>query len=1377
MRRTVFIITLVFLVSQSLADNRLVPSQYLTIQAAIDNCNEGDVVIVEADTYNEDISFKGVNITLKSTDVNHPENTIIQGSGTGSVVTFQGSEDANCILKGFTITDGNTPDRGGGILGNKTKATIEKCIITNNSCHKFYGGGGIYQCDGIIKDCNISDNYSEEDGGGLSRCNGEIINCIITRNSSDESYSGGGGGLYSCGGPISNCIISENSAAYGGGGMSGCGGDIINCTITNNSAEFGGGLKGCGGKIQDCKISNNVSHSGGGLRYCDALIENCEITNNNASGGYGGGLSRCDGRIVDCNISNNIASVAGGLDDCEGTIENCIIKNNIARHGGGFYSSGCTIKNCIITGNSSTYTSQGTMGGGALHSCNGLISNCVIVDNSTIAGSGTVIASCGGTIRNCIIWDNIPADAVIGWSSEPIYSCVQGGSSGEGCFDSDPCFADAQYHLSEYSACINAGDPNYDYSQDIDWDGEPRVMGAEVDVGIDEYTFAPANLVSLEITGPNEVPEHSTGFSYKAKAYYDDLSERYVTSSVLWSVEPNTYANIDSSGVLDTEVISSPQTVTIHGEYSDDSGTVQTDKIIQIYELPGILYVPDDYNTIQEAINMVDDGDTVIIKEGIYSGTGNTDLLFFGKAITVRSTDPNAPDVVAATVIDCNGIIDGASSVYRGGFIFVHNEGPNSILSGLTITRGVHYDGGGGIYCYNSEPTITNCIITGNTAHMSNGGGIYIESDISYHGGEPVILSPTIKNCVISNNQAEFGGGIYCDGADLTISNCQITGNYSQEAGGGIHCYGSSYPYQSSYLTINDSLINNNSANNGGGVYTNNSRHLKITRSQIIGNSATNNGGGVYSHYTDKKNLIINSIISSNKANQGAGFYDYQIYYFCYPAEFINCTISSNAAESIGGGVLMPNNQSTADFTGCILWGNSDTNGCDEEAQIAHDVNAVIDVSFSCIQDDNPDDINIPFGGSSNNNIDDNPMFVRDPNDGGDGWGEGGNDDYGDLHLQKDSPCMEAGWNYQVFTGDYESDIDGQPRKAGGSVDIGADEYPKTIAVTEPDGDEVWTAGSIHEIKWASYGAGNVNILFSKDGGSNWQVVASNMADTGSYLWHLPDIVNSNQCLLLVEPNPADSDAVCVESGTFEIHPDSPDPAVISRWPNLGKNLRHSGLSDFNGPIIGCEKWRFEMGGLVYASVTVGFDGRVHISCEDGKVYTLNCNGQLLWSYDTGSLLQSSPTIGPDGTVYVGAEDGGLYAIDINGRLRWKFSTEGCIYSSPAVTDDGKIFFGSADGNVYALGRDGSLLWKFETGGIGQGSGSVMSSPAIGQDGNIYVSGLYDSNMYALVPDNGDVIWACKFEFPVDPGLTKFGWPFACPVVAPDGTIYQTAVN
>ena len=110
---------------------------------------------------------------------------------------------------------------------------------------------------------------------------------------------------------------------------------------------------------------------------------------------------------------------------------------------------------------------------------------------------------------------------------------------------------------------------------------------------------------------------------------------------------------------------------------------------------------PADYNNIQAAINDANTGDEVVVADGTYTGTGNKNIDFLGKAITLQSL--NGPE---------NCIIDCETS--GRGFYFHNGEDANSVLSGFTIKRGsVTGDParGGAIYCSGCSPIIKDCII------------------------------------------------------------------------------------------------------------------------------------------------------------------------------------------------------------------------------------------------------------------------------------------------------------------------------------------------------------------------------------------------------------------------------------------------------------------------------------------------------------------------------------------------------------------------------------------------------------------------------------------------------------------------------------------
>jgi len=155
----------------------------------------------------------------------------------------------------------------------------------------------------------------------------------------------------------------------------------------------------------------------------------------------------------------------------------------------------------------------------------------------------------------------------------------------------------------------------------------------------------------------------------------------------------------------------------------------------------------------------------------------------------------------------------------------------------------------------------------------------------------------------------------------------------------------------------------------------------------------------------------------------------------------------------------------------------------------------------------------------------------------------------------------------------------------------------------------------------------------------------------------------------------------------------------------------------------------------------------------------------------------SSPSVGPDGTVYVGDRKGRLHAIDTNGQLRWTYDTAGFVYASCAVGQDSTVFVASQDGTLSALSANGSKMWEFATWAPFGLPGAIVASPAIGPDGTVYIGGLFDPNLYALNPVTGERKWMCSFPNQADSINPRNGFPLASPVVTTDGTIYQTLLH
>jgi hypothetical protein len=191
---------------------------------------------------------------------------------------------------------------------------------------------------------------------------------------------------------------------------------------------------------------------------------------------------------------------------------------------------------------------------------------------------------------------------------------------------------------------------------------------------------------------------------------------------------------------------------------------------------PNIIYIPDDYSTIQQGIDASADGDTVLVNAGTYveniNFNGHNTVLGSQYLITGDTSH------IGRTVID------GDSS---GSVITVESgEDSTTMIAGFTITNGLSANNGGGILCLGSDPQIMHNNIYSNRAQ--------------------------------ANNHIDKGAGIYCLNSHASIRFNYIHDNVLygtglDEIGGGIGC-------NSSYLYIYGNIIANNQACCGAGVGT-----------------------------------------------------------------------------------------------------------------------------------------------------------------------------------------------------------------------------------------------------------------------------------------------------------------------------------------------------------------------------------------------------------------------------------------------------------------------------------------------------------------------------------------------------------------------------
>lgn len=227
-----------------------------------------------------------------------------------------------------------------------------------------------------------------------------------------------------------------------------------------------------------------------------------------------------------------------------------------------------------------------------------------------------------------------------------------------------------------------------------------------------------------------------------------------------------------------------------------------------------ILNVPAEYITIQDAINTSQNGDTILVADGVYY----ENIIFKGKNIVVASNyifDKNPSHILNTIINGSNPSQPDSASCVR----IVSGEDSTAVLAGFTLTGGTGtkwidehgagiYREGGGILITLSSPTIVNNVIINNeaidrTGVASAGGGGIRAGDSDAH----------IYNNIIAYNKGHYGAGIVWNYATGVMKNNIIVYNSGGEDFGG----GGIWTYQMGATIIENNVIAYNSVTGTGG--------------------------------------------------------------------------------------------------------------------------------------------------------------------------------------------------------------------------------------------------------------------------------------------------------------------------------------------------------------------------------------------------------------------------------------------------------------------------------------------------------------------------------------------------------------------------------
>jgi hypothetical protein len=399
------------------------------------------------------------------------------------------------------------------------------------------------------------------------------------------------------------------------------------------------------------------------------------------------------------------------------------------------------------------------------------------------------------------------------------------------------------------------------------------------------------------------------------------------------------------------------------------------------------------FQTIGAALTASFHGDTILVRDGLYKGAANKNLVPNGRQVVIRSQSG-----AANCVIDCEG--SGRA------FHIADGEGPGLRIRGLTIRNGNSF----------GAPSDT---------HL--GGAVVV------FGG-----APRIEHCVIENCISRIGGGIYASSSGLQVRGTLIQGCVSQKVGSNSGTGGGAYVAtvdNSAQIAafVNSTIQGCTVDGSGGGLYVTGNKQLTLSHCKVIENTATGSGGGAVVQDSSSASgsvLLMNDcLVAGNTAARGGGLYLWASSQIGGGVGWVltGCTLVQNSASLEGGTFKISsstNNPLTPlELYDSVVWNSSAPIG----PTLHHDLGAaVVSVAFCDVQGGASGFV---FGASSftygPGNLDLDPLFVDIDGPDNNLLTIADND----YRLAAGSPCSDAGDNARVAQDLIDIDSDGDPNE------------------------------------------------------------------------------------------------------------------------------------------------------------------------------------------------------------------------------------------------------------------------------------------------------------------------------------------------------------